>query len=148
MWLLLAVILAVSVIGGWYVWFSPSAQRHRERHEAAWSPVRVPGTDGLSDHQRECERAIVHALEGRKLTLRNRRVDPFRLTKEDPKEALVYAEVPELGAELWISASQTDIDTPSSTLRLEEWDAATPADHIEIVRKFVEGLPLLERGDV
>lgn len=122
----------------WFGSFSTS----RAEHEAAWSAVREPGPDGFSAHQRDCERELQAALELRGLSLQNRRVELVRPTLKDPKEALVYAEVPQLGAEIWVSASQTDIDTPGKSLRLEEWDCRTPAEHVRIVRDFVESLPL------
>jgi len=115
----------------------------RRRHEEAWEPVRNPVNGDFSPFQHECEQLILECLSNRGLQLSNRRVKRFRLTSRDPEESLLEADIPGLGAELALSASQTDIFAPSGGLCLEEWGTETPEEHLEIVRDYLEKLPLV-----
>ncbi len=115
----------------------------RTDHEAAWGPVREPGPDGFSPHLLSCERVVEAALRERGLALSDRRVHRGRLLSEEPLEAWVEAEVPELGAGLCLSCDQTEIVAPGCKLILEQWSTRTPEEHLEIVADTIRRLPLV-----
>ena len=118
-------------------------------HDAAWAPVVGLDPDGLSPHQKECERRVTAKLAQRGLKLVNRRLTPDPLAEYSaiPNEAgpvsgeiTIVAELVEAGATFWFYTDQTDIASPCVTLRLEVWDTKTPEEHYEAVLNVVEAL--------
>src|SRR5262245_16938288 len=114
--------------------------RWSSEHRDAWSVARASGPDGLTAFQVECELRLSSALAARGLSLEQRQIEPFRWPGEEP-ELMVVACVPNLSAEVWIYADQTEIKTPGATLRLEAWDTKTPEEHYARVEAFVASLP-------
>ena len=146
------LVVAALILGSWLVWFSPWARKQRGEHEAAWAGFTDPDPSGLSQLQRECERRLAEVLASRGLSLRNRRIEedplepyqaPSTTREARNRGCMIVADMPELGAEVWISGDQTDISSPSDELRLEEWDTKTPDEHYETVVSFVRSLPLI-----
>lgn len=129
-------------------WFSRITEKlggliasHRE-HREAWKGVTEPGPDGLSPFQQATEEVVRSALDARGLELMDRQV----VRMEAGDERYIVAEIPSLETRIWMHRDQTDISAPTGELRLERWDARTPAEHHARVAAFLSELRVSDDG--
>ena len=122
------------MLGKVLAWLTEQRQWNAD-HKRAWAGAAEPGPDGLSRLQRDTEAAVRALLKERGLDLVNR-----ELVRTGGPEDYIVADVPALQAKVWIYSDQTDVETPTADLRLEEWDARTPEEHLEKVLAFLRSL--------
>ena len=115
-------------------------RKWNEEHRRTWEGVTDPGPDGLSPFQRDTEALVRAALRERGLELAGREL----VRTEGDAENYIVADIPRLAAKIWIYRDQTDVVTPTSELRLEEWDARTPDEHRARVIDFIRCLQASE----
>ena len=110
-----------------------------KEHEAAWAPYLEVNSEGLTRFQIETERRLVEVLMLRGLSLRDRRLEGHPPSEPDALDGTlaIFALIPELEAEVWISEDQTDITSEHKSIRLEKWDAKTPAEHMQYAEELL-----------
>lgn len=112
-------------------------QRQKEwstDHRTSWAGAGDAGPDGLSPLQRQCMEAVRQALSIRGIPLANERI-------EGDMERFVVADVPDLGAVVWIYLSGACAMAPSGEMRVEEWDTRSPDEMCQRVADFLRTLP-------
>jgi len=111
----------------------------RKDHDEAWAPYLKADPDGLNRFQKETERRLVQVLMLRGLSLRGRRLEARPDYEPDVGGASfwILAEIPELGADVLIYEDQTEVASDRKEIRLEQWDAKTPEEHIQFAEELL-----------
>ena len=102
-------------------------------HRRAWVGMSEISGSGLTHFQIQCEAAITRALNDMGLQLTARELDDASFIK---------ARIADTEWTLWIYPDAAEVISSRSTLvRLEEWDAKTPADFFaQFISRMVSGV--------
>ena len=99
-------------------WITNERKWHREHH-AAWELARIPGPDGFSPFQKECERRLNEALAEVGSAVVDR-------TIAGETDRYVTGKLRNTQVEIWIYLDGAQLSGPDLDFRLEDWDARTP----------------------
>lgn len=100
-------------------WFRRE-RSHTRAHQAAWAGQITPGLYGWSPFQRSCDLAVSALLVELGLAYAERR-------EHSGKEFYIEGRIARPELEVWIYADGANLVGTALDLRLEHWDAESPA---------------------
>lgn len=120
-------------------WFSESREWHRQ-HIEAWSGWTEPSQNNLSRFQIECEAAMSNALLEVGSRFTDRVVTPLKSGDSELKVALWNTSY-----EVWLYSDSISSKGKGGEFWLEEWDARTPRELIDIAVSKIREVVLKNR---
>jgi hypothetical protein len=118
------------------------------RHDEAWAPMRGRNAEGLTAFQVLCERKLIETVEAAGANLSGRKVNPITHRGKPTDELCIEWSIEGTALRIGIYPDGGGIWGETIDDRLEEWDARTPDDLIEIlcayaVRRATEFRPVV-----
>lgn len=112
-------------------WISKAREWNQEHHDA-WKLARIPGPDGFSPFQKECERRLNAALAEIESEVTDR-------TIEGTTDHYISGKLGGTEFEFWIYTDGVQISGPRLDYIAEHWDARTPEElYVQFTRKAIE----------